>query len=127
MRKYTATNLLFSGNAIASIVILMFGGLTFSSCNKNNGPTDAIITVLDTIGKPVSAATVILWQDTSHSTQTGLQSSLRQSKSTDVNGKASFEFQQEAYLNIYAIKNSDTVTGIIQLKQYNTVSQTVQF
>jgi len=119
MRKYTS-------GVIASIVILMFGWLTFLSCKKN-GPTDAIITVLDTIGKPVSAATVILWQDTSHNTVTGYQASLRQTKTTDVSGKASFEFQQEAYLNIYAIKNSDTATGIIQLKQHETVNVTVQF
>ena len=121
MRKY-------KGGVIAIAVSLLFGCLTFFSCKKN-GPTVGVITVLDTVGRPVSAATVTVWQDTSHNTQTGLQSTLRQINNTDVSGKASFEFQQEAYLNITATKSTfkDSATGIIQLKEHETVNVTVHF
>ena len=114
------------GSAIALVVILMFGCLTFMSCKKN-GPTVAIITVLDTLGRVVSGASVTLWQDTSHSTQTGLPGIIRVTKTTDVSGKASFEFQLEAYLNIEAVKDSLIATGIVHLKEHETVNETVQF
>ena len=110
---------------IAATIILNVAFLTFLSCKKN-GPTTAVITVLDTIGKPSPNASVTLWQDTSRSSQTGIQSTLRVTKTTDGSGKATFEFQYEAYVNILATKNGDTATGIVHLKEHETVSETVQ-
>ena len=111
---------------ISSAILLLFSFFTIVSCKKN-GPTVAVITVQDTLGKPVSGAAVTLWQDTSTSTQTGYKAIIHQTGTTDASGNASFEFQYEAYLNILATKNKDSATGIIQLKEHETVNQTVRF
>lgn len=116
-----------SGKPAAAILALFFlGFLTFSACKKS-GPTIAIITVVDTIGTPVPNASVTLWQDTSHSQQTGELAEIRVTKASDGSGKAEFEFSLEAYLNIEAIKNGDTAKGFIRLKEHETETKTVSF
>src|SRR5207253_4227925 len=100
-------------------------GLTFSSCKKN-GPTVAVIRVQDSLGKPDANVSVTLWQDTSTSTQTGQQADIRVTRTTDASGRADFEFQLEAYLNIIAAKNGDTARGFIRLKPHETTEKTIQ-
>ena len=107
---------------------IYFGG-TLISCKKN-GPTVASITVLDTIGIPVAAATVTLWQDTAHNPVSGVQSTVRVSSITDASGNAQFTFANEAFLNIWALKSTfpgDTAKGFIRLQQYQTTTATVRF
>jgi uncharacterized GH25 family protein len=101
-----------------------FLALTFSGCKKD-GPTRAIITVVDSVGKPVSGANVDLWQDTAVNNTNNVQSTLRVKKTTDASGKAQFDFQLEAFLNITAVKGADTGKSYIRLKEHETVSQTV--
>ena len=107
-------------------ILASFALLTFFSCKKS-GPTIAIITVVDTAGRPVANAHVRLWQDTSHSQQTGVQSNINVSKLSDGSGKAQFEFELEAYLNIEAIKGSDSAKGFIRLTEHETEEKTVSF
>ena len=115
-----------NGQWMALLVVASFALLTFFSCKKS-GPTVAIITVVDTVGRPVANANVRLWQDTSHSQQTGVQSNINVSKKSDGSGKAQFEFELEAYLNIEAIKGNDTAKGFIRLVEHETQEKTVSF
>lgn len=103
----------------ACIMALSFGGC------KKDGPTRAIITVVDSVGKPVAGASVSLWQDTAVNKTNNVQSTLRVTKTSDAAGKAQFDFQLEAFLNITAVKGADTGKSYVRLKQYETVSQTV--
>lgn len=108
--------------------VLFFAAITlsiaFDGCKKD-GPTRAIITVVDSVGKPVSGASVALWQDTVVNQTNNVQSTLRVTKTSDAAGKAQFDFQLEAFLNITAIKGADTGKSYVRLKQYETVTQMV--
>ena len=116
----------FKGQWMAHLVLASFAFLTFFSCKKS-GPTVAIITVVDSLGRPVSNANVRLWQDTSYSQQTGVKSDINVSKMSDGSGKAQFEFELEAYLNIEAIKGGDSAKGFIRLVEHETEEKTVSF
>lgn len=108
----------------------MWIGLSFfitvcsMSCKKD-GPTQAVITVVDGNTAPVIDATVTLWQDTAVNNVNGKQSTLRVVKKSDAAGKAEFEFKLEAFLNIEVIKGVDTARSFIRLKEHETVAQTV--
>jgi len=115
-----------NGQWMALVVMAAFAFLTFFSCKKS-GPTVAIITVVDSLGRPVANANVRLWQDTSHSQQTGVKSDINVSKASDGSGKAQFEFELEAYLNIEAIKGADSAKGFIRLVEHETEEKTVSF
>ena len=115
-----------TGQWMALMVLASFAFLTFFSCKKS-GPTVAIITVVDSLGRPVGNANVRLWQDTSHSQQTGVQSNINVTKVSDGSGKAQFEFDLEAYLNIEAIKGADSAKGFIRLVEHETEEKTVSF
>ena len=84
-----------------------------------------MITVVDSINRPVQGALVILWQDTAVNKSNGVVSELRVSKTTDASGKAEFEFQLEAFLNIDVLYNADTARSFIRLKEHETVNKTV--
>jgi hypothetical protein len=113
-----------SGTLTGWIVLGFFIGLTFLSCKKN-GPTKAVVTVLDSAGSPVQAAQVTLWQDTVVNATNGVPSTLRVTGKSDASGRAEFDFELEAFLNIEAIKNNDTGRSFIRLKEHETVEQTV--
>jgi hypothetical protein len=97
-----------------------------TSCKKN-GPTDALITVLDSNGIAKSGVTVVLWQDTSVNPVTGAQSNVRVTGVTGPSGTVQFTFPNEAFLNIWAISDADTAFGFIRLVQYQTTDATVRF
>jgi len=112
-------------SAYAAFFFFAFSAL-LSGCKKD-GPTKAIITVNDSLGRPAFGAVVTLWQDTAVNQTTGSTANVRVSKTTDASGKAEFEFQLECFLNLEAHKNNDTVRGFVRLEQYKTVNQTVNF
>lgn len=112
------------GSYAGWIVLCFFIALSAYSCKKD-GPTKAEITVLDSAGRAVSGASVTLWQDTSVNSTNGVQSNVRVTKISDVAGRAEFEFQLEAFLNIEVISGNDTGRSFIRLKEHETVSQTV--
>ena len=112
---------------IVLLAAIYLGATT--SCKKKED-TVASITVVDTLGLPVPAAIVTLWQDTAHNPVTGAQGIVRVSSTTDGSGKAKFTFANEAFLNISAVNilfPDDTAKGFIRLEQYKTVEATVQF
>lgn len=98
--------------------------LSFFSCKKD-GETKAVVEVQDSLGTKIKGASVTLWQDTSVNQQYYTQSNVRVTKTSDGFGKAEFTFDLEAYLNIEAIKGTDTAKGFIRLKDKETVYQSV--
>lgn len=113
-----------SGRFTALMIAGLFLLLSVFSCKKD-GPSNAVITVVDSINRPVQGALVILWQDTAVNKSNGVVSELRVSKTTDASGKAEFEFQLEAFLNIDVLYNADTARSFIRLKEHETVNKTV--
>ena len=111
----------YAGWIIFSLFIVM---ISFSC--KKTGPTVAVVTVVDGVTKaPVSGASVTLWQDTAVNNTNGVQSTLRLTKNSDASGRAEFDFELEAFLNILVIKNSDTGRSYIRLKEHETVEAKV--
>ncbi|HNS12154.1 MAG TPA: hypothetical protein PKM97_06030 [Bacteroidia bacterium] len=113
-----------SGSSIGLIMVAVFLALSFFACKKD-GPSRAVITVVDSIGRPVQGALVILWQDTAVNKSNGVASELRVSKNSDAAGRAEFEFKLEAFLNIDVLYNADTARSFIRLKEHETVNKTV--
>lgn len=113
-----------SGLITALVVLGVFCAFTFISCKKN-GPTVAVITVVDSAGRSVQGASVTLWQDTAVNNVNGVQSTLRVTKISDAAGKAEFSFELEAYLNAEAIRNTDTARSVVRLQEHETVSVTL--
>lgn len=108
------------------LVLGVFVFISFFSCKKE-GETKAFITVNDGSGKGVEGATVTLWQDTSVNPSSHLAANIRVTKTSDANGHAEFTFALEAYLNITAVKDTNTARGFVRLKEHETVNQTVHF
>ena len=102
-------------------LILLFSA---SACKKD-GPTRAVVTVLDVNKAPIAGATVTLWQDTAVNNVNGVKSNIRVSKISDAAGTAQFDFELEAFLNIEVIFNADTGRSFIRLKEHETVTGTV--
>jgi hypothetical protein len=110
-----------------SVFVLVAVSLPFSGCKKD-GPTKAVITVNDSLGRPSFGAVVTLWQDTARNpSNPNSVANVRVTKTTNSAGKAEFEFQLECFLNLEAYKNNDTVRGFVRLEQYKTIYQTVNF
>ena len=107
---------------LTAFVIIM--AVTSHSCKKD-GPCQAIITITDTAGIAVKGATVILRQDAVVNPTTGAQANVYQEGTTDVYGKASFEFKLEAVLNIEASKGTKIGKDYVRLEQSKTVYRTV--
>ena len=112
------------GLITALVVAAVFCVFSFSSCKKD-GPTVAVITVVDSAGRSVQGASVPLWQDTAVTNVNGVQSNLRVTKISDAAGRAEFSFELEAYLNAEAIRNTDTARSVVRLKEHETVSVTL--
>lgn len=110
---------------IGWIIFSFFIVMISFSCKKS-GPTVAVVTVINGVTKaPVVGATVTLWQDTAVNNTNGVQSTLRVTKTSDNAGRAEFDFQLEAFLNIEVIKSADTGRSYIRLKEHETVDVTV--
>ncbi len=105
-------------------VLIFFIGMSVFACKKT-GPTQAVITVIDRTNAAVQGAKVTLWQDTAVNATNGIQSKLRVTKTTDAAGRAEFDFELEAFLNIEVIRGADTGRSFIRLKEHESVSQTV--
>ena len=105
---------------------LLVVAFTFDTCKKDDDPTEALITVVDSLQRAVSNATVVI-SDTIHiSAQTGQLANKKQTGTTDSGGKVTFEFDYEAYLNVDVYKGDDTAHEFIQLKEHDLTEKTVQ-
>lgn len=107
---------------LAFAVLLASAG--FSSCKKN-GPAEAVITVVDSIGARISGAIVTLKQDSVINPVNNVQASANQVKQSDASGQAFFSFKLEAVLNIEVEKGSKSARDFIRLEQSKTVDKTV--
>jgi hypothetical protein len=113
-----------SGRYTGWIILCLFFAMGYAC--KKTGPTEAVVTVIDgTTKAAVSGASVTLWQDTAVNNVNGVQSNLRVTKVTDASGRAQFEFQLEAFLNVEVIKGADTGRSYIRLKEHETEEVTV--
>lgn len=94
-----------------------------SSCKKTE-PCNAVITVLDSLDRPVVGATVVVRQDSVVNTN-GVQADIYQESTTAANGQAYFEFKWEAVLNVEVTYDSVMVRDYIRLEQSETVAKTI--
>jgi hypothetical protein len=107
----------------AGIVVLLFSCMW--SCKKS-GPAEAVVTVQDTLGRPVPGAKVVLRQDSVVSPNTGVRADVYQEQITSSGGEAYFKFDLEAVLNIEVTKDSITENDeYIRLEQNETVRKIV--
>jgi len=107
------------------LVCLAFIGLiTVSSCKKTED-CEAIITVVDTLGRPVAAAKVVLRQDSVVNPQTGVRADIFDEEFTTSNGEAIFKFKWEAVLNVEVTSLTTSAKDYIRLEQSETVRKTV--
>lgn len=113
-----------NGRITALALLGIFLACIIGSCKKD-GPTVAVINVVDSAGRAVQGAAVTLWQDTAVNSTNGVRSSLRVTKISDAAGKAEFNFELEAYLNAQAIRNTDTARSVVRLKEHETVTVTL--
>ncbi|MGI8893095.1 MAG: hypothetical protein ACR2GN_06510 [Bacteroidia bacterium] len=95
-----------------------------SSCKKT-GPAEALIIVKNISGGRVQGATVVLRQDSVINANTGVQADVNQSKVTDFNGEALFEFKLEAVLNLEVTYDTFLVRDYIKLEQSEQVSKEI--
>ncbi|MBL7923285.1 MAG: hypothetical protein JNL88_03715 [Bacteroidia bacterium] len=104
--------------------LALIGLLVVSSCKKTE-PCEAIITVVDSLGRPVAAAKVVLRQDSVVNPQTGVRADVFDEEFTTSNGEAIFKFQWEAVLNVEVTAQTLTAKDYIRLEQSETVRKTV--
>lgn len=102
----------------------LFCIVAVSSCKKT-GPAEALIIVKNVSGGRVQGATVVLRQDSVINSGTGVQANINQSKVTDYNGEALFEFKLEAVLNLEVTFDTFMVRDYIKLEQSEQVSKEV--
>lgn len=105
------------------LAVIFITASLFFGCGKK-GPADALVTVIDSAGKAVQGATVVLKQDSVISPTTGAQANVYQSQVTDFNGQSLFTFPLEVVLNAEISKGSLLVRDYIRLEQSKRVEKT---
>lgn len=96
------------------------------SCKKP-GPPKAIIKTLDTLYKPVSGVTVRVYAQPNGSYVDPINKTLELKDKTDANGTVTFEFRNEAILNVEAKQTNPNrqASGMIFLEAGKTVEKTL--
>ncbi len=112
-------------NRYLLLLSLAFAGLFIVSSCKKTEPCEAIITVVDTLGRSVAGAKVVLRQDSVVNPQTGVRADVFDEEFTASNGEAIFKFSWEAVLNVEVTSGSRTAKDYIRLEQSETVRKTV--
>jgi hypothetical protein len=113
---------------IKQLLILFIAGLfclAFVPSCKKTGPAEALIIVKDLAGKRVQGANVVLKQDSVINPGTGVQANINQSKVTDFNGEAFFEFKLEAVLNLLVSYDTFLVKDYIKLEQSEQITKEI--
>lgn len=103
---------------------LIFASFAVGSCKKT-GPAEAIISVIDSTGKRVPGAVVVLRQDSVVNSTNGVQASINESKVTDGAGQAFFTFKLEAVLIVEASKGNKQARDYVRLEQSKQVTKQV--
>ena len=112
----------------AFLFSLIIIATTFSSCTKDSD-TIGIIKVVNSSGQAMSGVTVVLNQQNTTPGTDPIEN-LKQTKTTDATGKASFTYRYESILdvNVSKISNNDTYSGsgVIRLLRGKTEQITVE-
>lgn len=112
----------------AFLFSLIIIATSFSSCTKDSD-TIGIIKVVNSSGQAMSGVTVVLNQQNSIPGTDPIEN-LKQTKTTDANGKASFTYRYESILDVNVSKtsNNDTYSGsgVIRLLRGKTEQITVE-
>lgn len=108
-------------NLLPLLFIALIG---WSACEKS-GPADALITVVDSTGKRVAGAVVVLRQDSVINPTNGSQAVINEVKISDASGQAAFSFKLEAVLNVEVTKSALSGRDYIRLEQSKEVAKTV--
>jgi hypothetical protein len=103
---------------------IILASFALGSCKKS-GPAEAVITVIDSTGKRVPGALVVLRQDSVINPTNGTQAMINQQGITDAAGQAFFTFQLEAVLIVEASKGTKQARDYIRLEQSKQVSKAV--
>ncbi|MBK7965689.1 MAG: hypothetical protein IPK10_10680 [Bacteroidetes bacterium] len=109
---------------ILSFCLAFVGLITVSSCKKTKD-CEAIITVVDTLGRAVPGAKVVLRQDSVVNPQTGVRADIFGEQFTTSNGEAIFSFKWESVLNVEVTSLTTSAKDYIRLEQSKTVRKTV--
>jgi hypothetical protein len=109
--------------ALPLIFFILTSALSFYSC-RTTGSADALVTVVDSLGRNVSGAKVVISQDSVTSPNTGAQANVHQEGTTDLNGQAAFSFPLEAVLNVEVTKGTLSIRDYIRLEQSKQVEKT---
>jgi hypothetical protein len=113
----------------ASYILVLFAIsfvlIPFLSCKKAAGPAECVITVVDSTGKRIANALVILHQDSVVNSTNGSQAVIREEGTTDAVGTVHFSFKLEAVLNVDASKGTRSGKDFIRLERSETVSKSV--
>lgn len=113
----------------AFLFSLIIIATTFSSCTKDSD-TIGIIKVVNSSGQAMSGVTVVLNQQNTIPGTDPIEN-LKQTKTTDANGKASFTYRYESILDVnvsYTNISGDTYSGsgVIRLLRGKTEQITVE-
>lgn len=113
----------------AFLFSLIIIATTFSSCTKDSD-TIGIIKVVNSNGQAMSGVTVVLNQQNTTPGTDPIEN-LKQTKTTDANGKASFTYRYESILDVnvsYTNISGDTFSGsgVIRLLRGKTEQITVE-
>ncbi len=98
-------------------VILTIISLSTSSCYKDPF-YKALVIVEDTLGNPIEEAEVRLYAPVN-------DNQVDTTQETNAQGIVEFEFELDAVLNIDAVKGTWTGSGFVQLKENETVEETI--
>lgn len=113
---------------LSLIVTGSFGIFSASSCKKTE-PCEAVITVKDTLGKPLAGATVSIHPDSATLANLGSDqdylSDVVQEAVTSSSGEVFFTVQREAVLDVDVIYLTQTAQDYIRLQEGETARLTV--
>lgn len=112
-------------NRYAIILLVAVTALSVTSSCKKTKPCDAVITVTDTNGTPITGADVVVRQDSVVNPNTGVRADIFQERHSTGTGEAFFEFKWEAVLNVEVSYLGMTGKDYIRLEQSSTVRKTV--
>ena len=112
-KSFIAVTILFTGIALLT-----------SSCKKTS-PADAMVTVVDSLDRPIKGAKVILRQDSVVNPLTNIKAAIYDEKVSDINGNTFHSFKWEAVLNVEVTKGNLKVLDYIRLEQSKRVNKTV--
>ncbi|MCX7861422.1 MAG: DUF4198 domain-containing protein [Bacteroidales bacterium] len=107
------------------LIVAAVGSLVLSC--KKPGPPKAVIKTLDTLYKPVANVTVRVYAQPNGSYVDPIDKTIELKDKTDANGTVTFEFRNEAILNVEAKQTNPNrqASGMIFLENGKTTEKTL--